>query len=104
MWNANLKMKKMDIQVKTIALTPGLFIIACNQHETNGAQKLVLETIRQLSETTAPGGGGAVAYARFLSDDYSRWTIGSTKTYNKEEWVDGVREWFTEGWRVSDRK
>ncbi|NIP57094.1 MAG: DUF4440 domain-containing protein, partial [Gemmatimonadetes bacterium] len=46
---------------------------------------------------------GADAYGAVLADDFSRWTIGSDLVNGKEDWVEGVREWFEDGWRVSDR-
>jgi len=39
-----------------------------------------------------------------LTEDFSRWTIGSDIVNGKQDWVDGVRGWFDEGWRVSDRQ
>ena len=57
-----------------------------------------------LSATTAPGGNGADKYAIYLSDDFSRWTVGSSIINNKKKWTEGVREWFDDGWRVSERK
>ena len=64
----------------------------------------VLEAMEQLSAATAPGGAGADAYGAVLAEEFSRWTIGSNKTSGKTDWVEGVREWFDDGWRVSDRK
>ena len=58
----------------------------------------------QLSETTSSIGKGADAYADYLSDDFSRWTIGSSVMNDKIKWVEGVREWFDEGWRVSEKQ
>ncbi len=64
----------------------------------------VLEAMEQLSAATAPGGAGADAYGAVLAEEFSRWTIGSNETSGKADWVEGVREWFDDGWRVSDRK
>lgn len=74
------------------------------QENWNNEQKQLIETMNLLSETTAPGGEGADSYGNYLSDDFSRWTIGSSNTSNKEKWVEGIREWFADGWRVSNRK
>ena len=63
----------------------------------------VLESIERLSATTAPGGDGADGYAKTLADNFSRWTTGSNLINGKNEWVDGIRGWFNEGWRVADR-
>jgi len=63
----------------------------------------VIETMNKLSETVSPEGKGADSYKNFLSEDFSRWTIGSAITNNKKKWVEGIREWFDDGWRVSDR-
>lgn len=67
-------------------------------------QMQVLEAMEQLSAATAPGGAGADAYGEVLAEDFSRWTVGSTDTTSKNDWVEGVREWFDDGWRVSDRE
>ena len=74
------------------------------QAEWSPKQKEIVDAISRLSETTAPGGGGAEAYGDLLADDFSRWTIGSDVTDEKEKWVEGIAEWFADGWRVSDRK
>jgi ketosteroid isomerase-like protein len=67
-------------------------------------QREILDAIARLSAATAPGGGGADDYAAMLTDDFSRWTIGSGVVVGKREWVDGVRGWFADGWRVTDRQ
>jgi ketosteroid isomerase-like protein len=68
------------------------------------AQEEVLEAMEQLSAATAPGGDGADAYGALLAEDFSRWTIGSEKLNRKAAWVAAVREWFDDGWRVTDRE
>lgn len=67
-------------------------------------QQEVLAAIDQLSAATAPGGGGADAYGLMLAEEYSRWTIGSDRLNQKPEWLEGMREWFDIGWRVTDRE
>ena len=74
------------------------------QDSLNDEQLEVIETMNLLSQTTSPTGKGADSYAKYLADDFSRWTIGSSITNTKEKWVEGVREWFDDGWRVSDRQ
>ncbi|RKZ15711.1 hypothetical protein DRQ53_08245 [bacterium] len=66
-------------------------------------QREILDAIAELSASTAPGGGGVDDYASLLTEDFSRWTIGSEVLNGKADWVDGVRDWFDNGWRVSDR-
>ena len=39
-----------------------------------------------------------------LTDDFSLSTIVSHLLSGKQEWVDGIRGWFDDGWRVSDRQ
>ena len=81
-----------------------LSTIAYGQSKWNSEQKQVIGTINLLSQTTATDGNGADEYSSYLSDNFSRWTIGSSITNNKKKWVEGVREWFDDGWRVSERK
>jgi len=63
----------------------------------------VLESIDQLSAATGPGGGGADSYSAVLAEGFSRWTTGSDLINGKNAWVEGVRDWFDDGWRVADR-
>ena len=79
-------------------------LVSMAQDAWNGAQKEVLSAMHGLSETTAPNGKGAEAYGTFLTEDFSRWTIGSKDITNKENWVAGVVDWFKEGWRVTERQ
>lgn len=66
-------------------------------------QLQILGSIDRLSATTAPDGTGADAYGKALAEDFSRWTTGSTVINRKKEWVEGIRSWFDDGWRVADR-
>lgn len=66
-------------------------------------QRGVLASIEQLSAATSPGGSGAEAYTAVLSDQFSRWTSGSSTISGKREWVEALTEWFDDGWRVTDR-
>ncbi len=66
-------------------------------------QSEIIESMQRLSSTTAPDGAGADAYGQVLAEDFSRWTTGSVVINQKEEWVEGVRGWFDDGWRVIDR-
>jgi ketosteroid isomerase-like protein len=67
-------------------------------------QREILDAIAKLSAATAPGGGGADDYAAMLTEDFSRWTIGSDVLTGKQDWVEGIRAWYDDGWRVSDRQ
>ncbi len=67
-------------------------------------QREVLAAMEELSDSTAPNGTGADAYGAVLAEGFSRWTIGSAVMNDKHDWVEGVREWFDEGWRVADRQ
>lgn len=73
------------------------------QDSWSDEQRSVMESISEFSDTTAPGGDGADVYGEFLTSDFSRWTIGTTQISTKSAWVEGVRDWFDDGWRVSDR-
>jgi len=90
--------------INTTSILIFLASIAYGQDTLTTQQKEVLETMNRFSETTSPEGSGADAYGSFLANDFSRWTIGSVITNDKKKWVAGVREWFEEGWRVSDRE
>ena len=81
-----------------------LSISAYGQEVWDSEQLQLIAAMDSLSETTAPEGTGADAYGEHLSNDFSRWTIGSSITNNKKKWVQGIREWFDDGWRVSDRQ
>ena len=67
-------------------------------------QQAVIESMQRLSASTAPDGKGADEYGSVLAEDFSRWTTGSTLVNHKEAWVEGVRGWFDDGWRVADRE
>lgn len=95
----------MNLRFNVLTVIFCLLTVIINGQDTwNGDQKQLLKTMNLFSETTAPNGIGADAYGIFLSNDFSRWTIGSSITNNKKKWVEGVREWFDDGWRVSERK
>jgi len=96
----------MSIKFKfTCVLLLGLFFARpLHAQPWSSEQQEVIDAIEQLSASTAPDGGGADAYGQMLTDDFSRWTLGSSLINNKTDWVDGIRKWFDEGWRVTDRK
>jgi len=77
---------------------------ALSEESWSKEQRQVLAAMQRLSASTAPGGAGPDAYAAVLADDFSRWTVGSDVINDKKTWVEGIREWFDDGWRVSDRK
>lgn len=87
-----------------VGLVFGCISFSSGQDIFTAQQQEIIEAIQELSATTAPDGKGADAYGSLLADDFSRWTIGSEKINNKKDWVEGIREWFDDGWRVSDRK
>ncbi|WP_394693600.1 hypothetical protein [Hyphobacterium sp.] len=64
----------------------------------------VLEAIARLSESSETDGGGPDVYAGSLCPGFTRWTPGSDETSDKNSWLDGVRGWWDEGWRVSERE
>ena len=88
----------------TLVLTIGVVFIGFGQESFTAKQQEIINTIDQLSATTAPDGQGAHAYGSFLTENYSRWTLGSKKINYKQDWIEGIQEWFEDGWRVSDRK
>lgn len=96
---------RKPLLLTALTLFLGLFSSqAWAQDSWTPEQQQVLDTIERLSATTAPAGDGADAYGAILADGFSRWTIGSKLVNDKMAWVEGVREWFDDGWRVSDRE
>lgn len=67
-------------------------------------QRSILEAIDRLSAATAPDGGGPEAYREVLSADFSRWTLGGSTLNDRESWVEGMRDWWQDGWRVAGRE
>ena len=39
-----------------------------------------------------------------MTEDFSRWTIGSDVLAGKHDWIESIRIWFEDGWRVADRQ
>ena len=66
-------------------------------------QQQVIDAMDRLSQATAVDGGGAADYAAVLTENFSRWSSGSQLVNDKKTWVDGLDDWFTDGWRVTDR-
>jgi hypothetical protein len=88
-------------------LAISLMSIACtgaqSQNSWSTEQLHVLASMHRLSASTAPDGAGADEYGEVLAENFSRWTTGSELINHKTEWVEGVRSWFDDGWRVIDR-
>ncbi len=84
-----------------------LSILPCaeahSQDSWSPEQSHVLASMHRLSESTAPDGGGADKYGEVLAENFSRWTTGSKVINHKGEWIEGVRSWLDDGWRVIDR-
>ena len=74
----------IDIEMKSfVKLVAFLFILICSssrasaQESWTPQQQDVTATIQRLSATTAPDGAGADEYGA-LSEEFSRWTVGTT--------------------------
>jgi len=84
-----------------------MLIVLCSfawaQDSWTTEQLEILASMELLSATTAPNGTGADGYAAVLAEGFSRWTTGSSIVNSKQAWVDGVRDWFDDGWRVVER-
>ena len=88
-----------------------VFMVSCTlcqiaqaQEQWTPDQQGIIDAITKLSAATAPDGGGADAYAEILAEDFNRWTMGTSAVTKKTEWVNGIRGWFGDGWRVVDRE
>jgi ketosteroid isomerase-like protein len=68
------------------------------------AHRGILAAIAQLSEATSPGGGGADAYGEILAEDFNRWTLSHEQVQGRQAYIDGIRQWLDEGWRVASRE
>ena len=97
-------MKKPLYLVACLLLPLWALADAQSQNSWSAEQSQVLEAMHRLSATTAADGNGADEYAEVLDENFSRWTTGSSLINHKKEWVDGVRDWFDDGWRVIDRQ
>lgn len=89
--------------------TATLIILGANsearaQNTWTPEQETLLDSIERLSTSTGPDGGGPDAYRAVLADDYSRWTLGGAVINDRESWIQGMREWWEDGWRVVDRE
>jgi hypothetical protein len=96
-------MKKFSFPL-AISLLSVSFAVAQSQDSWSPEQSHVLASMHRLSASTAPDGAGADEYGEVLAENFSRWTTGSEVINHKSEWVEGVRSWFNDGWRVVDRK
>ena len=70
----------------------------------NDETERVMEAIAILSESTETDGGGPEVYAGMLCPGFSRWTLGSVQISDRDSWLNGVRGWWEDGWRVSERE
>jgi len=78
--------------------------ILYSQDDTKTKKTELLKAMEEFSATTSINGKGAESYGSFLSNEFSRWTLGDSTMTNKKEIVVSVHGWFQEGWRVIDRK
>jgi len=81
-----------------------LFFSSLFSQSWTAEQQGVIRAIDKLSVATTPDGGGAVAYGEMLTDDFSRWTAGTSRMNYKSDWVNEMRIWLDQGWRVTDRE
>ena len=96
-------MKKLSLLLVFSSLSLLPYSRVQSEESWSPEQSEILMSMQRLSATTASNGTGADAYGEVLAEDFSRWTTGSTVINHKEEWVEGVRSWFDDGWRVIDR-
>ena len=93
--------RKLTHTTALLAVIPITYLMAAPQQKVPAELQ---EAMEDLSAATAPGGGGPEAYARILTEDFTRWTLGSERMDDRDSWVEGVRAWYGDGWRVADRK
>lgn len=103
-WKKDRSYDGGETWIEGVALISADRIRASAQGSWTQEQREVIAAIDRLSAATAVGGGGADAYAAVLSDEFTRWTVGSTVVNEKRDWVAGLREWLDDGWRVADRQ
>ena len=94
---------KEVLYLLAISLLSISYAEAQSQNSWSPEQSRVLASIHRLSASTAPDGAGADEYGEVLAEDFSRWTTGSEVINHKSEWIEGVRSWFNDGWRVIGR-
>jgi hypothetical protein len=70
--------------------------------EWTAEQREVVAALDRLSASTRPGGDGVDACAEMLAPDYSHWTVGRSAITGRNAWIEAVREWWNDGWRVVD--
>lgn len=63
-------------------------------------QQAIIDAIGRLGAATRPDGGGPDAYAAALAPGYTRWTLGRDSVEDRERFIESMREWWTDGWRV----
>jgi hypothetical protein len=78
--------------------------MSASAQDWSNEQRDIIEAIARLSAATSPDGGGPDAYADVLAPDFTRWTMGEGPVQGREKWIEGMREWWEDGWRVVDRK
>lgn len=67
-------------------------------------QQAIIDAIGRLGAATRPDGGGPDAYAAVLAPGYTRWTLGRDSVEDRERFIESMRGWWTEGWRVVSSK
>ena len=68
------------------------------------AYKIIEKNMALISAAVAPEGGGSAEYEKYLHDNYSRWMMDEKELVEKEEFLQSVEGWFSEGWRVVEKK
>jgi hypothetical protein len=66
--------------------------------------KSIKAVMKRIAQSTSSDGLGADEYGKYLHAEFTRWSMKDSEEINKTDFIESVREWFDEGWRVPTRE
>jgi len=78
-----------------------LFLAGCVSTPRDAAPD-IFSAMEDLTSTLRVDGGGPDAFEAMLSEDFLRLSVMSGELMNREEFMEGIREWWDGGGRISD--